>query len=71
MITVQLEQAGELDEMRTGDGQTDDSPLDLNSEDGIQLDESPADIQEHLELREAFRVHLLSLPGASSVRFCK
>jgi hypothetical protein len=34
-----------------------------------QTGEAPADIEEHLEQREAFRQYMFSLPGAEAVRF--
>ncbi|KAF2128477.1 hypothetical protein P153DRAFT_397547 [Dothidotthia symphoricarpi CBS 119687] len=34
-----------------------------------QVDDTPAEIQEHLDQREDFRTYLMSLPNAQSVRF--
>ncbi|KAF1839078.1 hypothetical protein BDW02DRAFT_585440 [Decorospora gaudefroyi] len=34
-----------------------------------QTDDTPADIQEHLEQRETFRRYMMSLPGVETVRF--
>ncbi|KAF1362179.1 hypothetical protein EJ07DRAFT_58890, partial [Lizonia empirigonia] len=39
-----------------------------DDEDGEESNETPADVQKHLELIENFRAYLLSLPGALTVR---
>lgn len=71
MIPAQLERIDKPGGNRTSDSQSDDIPLDVDSPDDDQSGERPAELQNHLEQREAFRVHLLSLPGALSVRFCE
>ncbi|KAH7348035.1 hypothetical protein BKA66DRAFT_505128 [Pyrenochaeta sp. MPI-SDFR-AT-0127] len=53
------------------DPQSDGDDHSDHQQDDEQVDETPAEIQEHVEQREAFRVYLMSLAGSVSVRFYK
>ncbi|KAJ4367074.1 hypothetical protein N0V83_007604 [Neocucurbitaria cava] len=50
---------------------TEDEDSDTRQFNQEQVDETPAEVQEHLEQREEFRTYLMSLPGAELVRFYK
>lgn len=50
---------------------TEDEDSDTQQFNQEQIDETPVEVQEHLERREEFRTYLMSLPGAELVRFYK
>ncbi|KAF1850975.1 uncharacterized protein K460DRAFT_382512 [Cucurbitaria berberidis CBS 394.84] len=57
-------------------GNVDDPPLDDDESGGQhveqeEVDETPAEVQEHLEQRDNFRTYMMSLSGSESVRFYK
>ncbi|KAF2854408.1 hypothetical protein T440DRAFT_417405 [Plenodomus tracheiphilus IPT5] len=68
---TQLNLADEPEEPLSSDNQSQEQQLDVDRLDEDQIQETPAELEEHLEQREAFRVHLLSMPGATMVRFYK
>lgn len=65
MVTNQLNHQGSFDDPQSDD----DDYFDVPEDD--QFDDTPAEVKEHLEQREAFRIYLTALPGVVSVRFYK
>ena len=66
MVAKQFDIQGSLDDLPSDD--EDSSGQDTENE---QVDDTLAEVQEHLEQREDFRTYLMSLPGSESVRFYK
>ncbi|CBY01168.1 hypothetical protein LEMA_P022980.1 [Plenodomus lingam JN3] len=71
MVASHLKFTDDSEIAREINSQSDENENETSILDVNQEEETPAELERHLEQREAFKVHLLSMPGATMVRFYK